>query len=121
MPNHKNKRHFKIIGKIETYYEDFEFIDSGNYGEVYKAVRKLDPFKIEFAIKKIEKQSLLPNQNGLDKHSLDRASLLQEMEILQRTSHKNLMQMHEILESPTHFNIVLEYMNGGTLNSYLTD
>lgn len=29
--------------------------------------------------------------------------------------------MHEILESPTHFNIVLEFMNGGTLNSYLTD
>ena len=66
----------------------------------------------EYAIKKVNKSTLLKNKRliGLFKS---------EVEILKELDHPNLIKCYDVIESESSYYLVLEYCNGGDLESHL--
>lgn len=42
-----------------------------------------------------------------------------EIKILKRIRHPNLIQMYEVIDTPRHIYLVMEYCNGGELFDYI--
>ena len=43
----------------------------------------------------------------------------QELQILRKTEHPNIVRVMELLEGPGHFYVVMELVTGGDLCSYI--
>jgi len=70
-----------------------------------------------WAIKMIRKRIGLKRGRALGTHLLP-ADVAREIAIMKRLSHPNIVQLHEILDSPQHNRLflVMQYVNGGTLD-----
>lgn len=84
---------------------NFEYIDSGGYGEVYKAIdKKLKQF---VAIKVINKSKISSEK--------DYERIVREVKIARELNHPNLIRYFEIYESEKSIAIAMEYVDGMTI------
>jgi serine/threonine-protein kinase ULK/ATG1 len=95
---------------LDEYILNLPKIGEGSYGEVYLTSKKNS--KEIFATKKVEKQKIMSEKL--------RQYFLNEIEILKKLNHPNIMQLIEIKSSHNNIYLITEYCNGGTLSENLT-
>jgi len=93
-------------GKIITNYILIRKIGEGSYGEVFEAE---DFNKRKFAAKQISKAKFRNNKEKID----------QEINILQKLNHPNIIGFSGVESTKNNIYIILEYANGGDLFDYL--
>ncbi|OCH95837.1 Pkinase-domain-containing protein [Obba rivulosa] len=114
-------------GKMPTYVglEDFKLLDKmgdGAFSNVYKAIDLRTGQKV--AVKVVRKYELSASQAG-DKHLnrefkkkprvTERANILKEVQIMRGISHPSIVKLYSFSESPDHYFLVLELLEGGEL------
>ena len=93
---------YKQIQK--KYTLNSKILGSGNFGKVFLAHNMADPaFKV--AIKTIPKHKL----------SSSIEQLKEEIKILSKLDHPNIIKYYETYESPKYLYVVMEYCSGGEL------
>jgi len=90
------------------HFDENKMIGSGAFSDVVKGTRIKDGE--EFAIKIMHKNKLQEE---------DIKSILNEIEILNRIDHPNVVKLAEMFEDDKNFYMVLELMKGGSLQSRL--
>lgn len=89
-------------------YQMGNIIGKGGFGSVYKA---LDPHRAHFvAIKQVSLNVL---------NSGDLGSIKMEISLLSKLKHRNIVKYIDSIRTDHHLNIVLEYIEGGSLASIL--
>lgn len=91
-------------------YELGEDIGEGSFGSVILAYDKFSRQKV--AVKLIDKKIA-------DAAALRR--IQREVRVLCSLKHENIVQVYDIFDTPAQMCIVMEYMNGGTLDEYIGD
>ncbi|EMD41022.1 hypothetical protein CERSUDRAFT_111598 [Gelatoporia subvermispora B] len=114
-------------GKMPTYVglEDYKLIDKmgdGAFSNVYKAIDLSTGQKV--AVKVVRKYELSASQAG-DKHLnrefkkkprvTERANILKEVQIMRGINHPSIVELYSFSESPEHYFLVLELLEGGEL------
>lgn len=95
---------------LDEYILNLPKIGEGSYGEVYLTSKKNS--KEIYATKKVEKQKIMSEKL--------RQYFLNEIDILKKLNHPNIMQLIEIKSSHNNIYLITEYCNGGTLSENLT-
>ena len=85
-------------------------IGEGNFGKVKLA--KLISTKEKFAIKILDKEKL---------KTQTKSTLFNEIEIISRLNHKNIIHVEKILEDQKNFYIIMEYCEKGELFDYIVN
>lgn len=78
-------------------WEKKVLLGSGTFGEVYRVIRK--GTSETFAFKVLNKE----------RETYSKQRIMQEIDIMNQLPHVNVIQMVEIIESPTHLYLVYEY------------
>lgn len=100
--------HSKINDKVvKQSYAIGRVLGQGASGAVFEVTNKESEKK--YACKVVKR----------NKDMNDMQSMSTEIEIMKRISHRNIVTMHELYESPKCLWIILELVNGGDLNQYL--
>ena len=99
-------KHIKQIGNYKLESE----LGSGAFGKVVLAEHI--PTSEKVAIKILDKIILSQTPEDLE-------LVKQEMTILRIVKHKYIAQLYEILETPQHYFIIMEYCEGGDLLEYI--
>ncbi|RZF45432.1 hypothetical protein LSTR_LSTR017655 [Laodelphax striatellus] len=94
---------------LKNRYEIEKTIGSGGFAKVKLATHILTGEKV--AIKIMEKLYL-----GKDLHRVKT-----ELEALKGLSHHHISKLYEVIETPTHFFIVMEYCSGGELFDHIVE
>ena len=81
-------------------------IGKGNFASVYLAIRLEDDRK--FAIKAFSKEATYGEDKGKE-------SLINEIELMRKFNHPNLMKLYEVYESENSIYISVELLEGGQL------
>ncbi|CAD8190946.1 unnamed protein product [Paramecium octaurelia] len=95
----------RIIGN----YQLIKTLGEGTFGKVKLAVHLKSQEKV--AIKILEKERIV------EVADVERVS--REIHILKLIRHKHVIQLYEIIETPKHIFIVMEFANGGELFEYI--
>ncbi|KAA1466271.1 Pkinase-domain-containing protein [Dentipellis sp. KUC8613] len=117
MPTYKGLERFKLIDKM----------GDGAFSNVYKAIDLTNGQKV--AVKVVRKYELTASQvfdpQEGDKHLnphfkkkprvTERANILKEVQIMRGTSHPSIVKLLSFSESPEHYFLVLELLEGGEL------
>ena len=96
--------------RFDDRYELLQSIGAGAFGQVYLARRREDDVRV--AVKKVELA-------GMDADAC--ADTRNEVEILRRLSHPNVIRYHEARVERRVLHIVMEYVSGGDLAARLRD
>ena len=91
------------------YYKFVKLIGKGAFGKVTLGVHKLTGKQV--AIKTIDKSYM--------KDDFSKKKVFQEVYILKKIRHSNVIRLLEVFESPKHFLMVMEYAGGGDLLQYV--
>lgn len=91
---------YKMVGKL----------GEGQFGTVYKAVR--DKTNEEFALKTISKRKVVTNRKM--KSLFDT-----EVAVMKKIRHPNIIHLHDFMETNNNYYLVLDYCNGGDLETHL--
>ncbi|KAK0490718.1 Pkinase-domain-containing protein [Armillaria novae-zelandiae] len=112
MPTYKGLENFQLIDKM----------GDGAFSNVYKAIDLTTQKSV--AVKVVRKYELTASQDG-DKHLnpkfkkkprvTERANILKEVQIMRGTHHPAIVKLVSFSESPEHYFLVLELMEGGEL------
>lgn len=106
----KTARGTYIFGPTRDVNEDWilgeQLGTPGQFGRAVRATRRRD--NADYAIKIICKAKFNRSPNDLDKFK-------REVEIMQRLSHKNIIEFHNVYEDKTNVYIVMELCSGGEL------
>lgn len=94
------------MSDIEEDYEIIKEIGKGNYGIVYLA-KDLET-EDEFAIKSITKELISRSCTGI-------SSIVNEINILRKLNHPNIITIYKVYETETHVHLVLDYASHGNL------
>jgi serine/threonine protein kinase len=104
-----NKAFIKKNKKIPTttldFYKFVKLIGKGAFGKVTLGIHKLTGKYV--AIKAIDKNYM--------KDDFSKKKVFQEVFILKKIRHSNIIRLLEVFESPKHFLMVMEYAGGGDL------
>ena len=104
-----NKQYFKSNANIPTttleYYRYVKLIGKGAFGIATLGIHKLTGKYV--AIKTIKKSYI--------KSEYSRRKVFQEIFILKKIRHSNVIRLLEVFESMKHILLVMEYANGGDL------
>jgi hypothetical protein len=104
-----NKQYFRKNNKIPTttleYYRYVKVIGKGAFGIATLGIHKLTGKQV--AIKTIKKSYI--------KDEYSRRKVFQEIFILKKIRHSNIIRLLEVFESQKHILLVMEYANGGDL------
>ncbi|KAG5715310.1 Serine/threonine-protein kinase srk1 [Termitomyces sp. T112] len=105
--------------------ENFELIDKmgdGAFSNVYRGIDLRTSMKV--AVKVVRKYELNASQAG-DKHLnaqfkkkprvTERSNIMKEVQIMRGTNHPSIVKLFSFSESPEHYFLVLELMEGGEL------
>jgi serine/threonine protein kinase len=87
------------------FYKFVQLIGKGAFGKVILAIHKMTGRKV--AIKAIDKAYM--------QDSYARQKVMQEVYILKKIRHFNIIRLYELFESEKHFLMVMEYAAGGDL------
>ena len=90
-------------------YTLLEVVGQGTFGEVWSAVERHTRESV--AVKILEKEKIVDEDA--------RQRLVNEIAILQRVSHNNLVQLLEVIDEGERIYLVTEYVGGGELFSYI--
>ena len=91
-------------------YNLIKDIGEGNFGKVKLA--KLKSTKEKFAIKILDKEKL---------KTQTKSTLFNEIEIISRLNHKNIIHVEKILEDEKYYYIIMEYCEKGELFDYIVN
>jgi len=94
----------KNTGKFTDLYSVGKVLGVGAFGEVRLCMSKAG--KIKRAVKLIKKDQMSPE---------DKLNLKNEMNILKKLDHPNILKLYEIFEDQKTFYLVTEYCKGGEL------
>ena len=107
----------EIIDDSYYNFNNFEFtndrkksLGSGAFGDVYLAKNKID--NKYFAIKIMEKEKIIESGASLD-------VIYREISIHRRINHENIVKLYSHHEEEKFFYLIMEYINGGSLFSYI--
>lgn len=103
------KKHGKIPPTTLDYYKFVRLIGKGAFGKVTLGIHKLTGKYV--AIKTIDKKYM--------KDEFSRKKVFQEVYILKKIRHANVIRLLEVFEAPKHMLIVMEYAAGGDLLNYV--
>ena len=97
----------KSFKNVYDVYEKISKLGNGAYGTVYKVKRKNTGTKVMIrALKEISKEKMMVNeQNSIE--------LKNEIEILKKIDHLNIMKIYEFFEDDTNIYLINEYCSGG--------
>jgi MAP/microtubule affinity-regulating kinase len=84
-------------------------VGHGAYAVVKESIHK--PTGQRIAIKQYDRYKLLDNQR--------KKSALREIKILSRINHPNVVKLYESIDTPKYVYLVMEYVVGESLHSYL--
>ena len=93
---------------------EFTFIKNlgkGSFGEVF--LTKKENSSQLFATKKIPISNLTTKK--FEEY------LYNEINIMQKLNHKNIVKFHKVIRTPNNIYIIMDYLNGGNLQDYLTN
>mmetsp|Transcript_3907 Transcript_3907/g.2891 ORF Transcript_3907/g.2891 Transcript_3907/m.2891 type:complete len:235 (-) Transcript_3907:477-1181(-) len=99
-------KRYCILQNLKGQYEIGNLLGKGNFAKVYEATKYSTREK--FALKTIDKATLVQSERNF-------MSLLQEVQLLRKLSHENIILLHEVFESQNNIHLVLEYLHGGEL------
>ncbi|KAI0637727.1 Pkinase-domain-containing protein [Trametes polyzona] len=112
MPIYKGLENYKLVEKM----------GDGAFSNVYKAIDLRSGQKV--AVKVVRKYELSASQAG-EKHLnrefkkkprvTERANILKEVQIMRGINHPSIVKLLAFFESPEHYFLVLELMEGGEL------
>ena len=88
-----------------NFYKYGKLIGRGAFGKVYLGIHKLTGLKV--AIKAIDKANIRDERK--------RRKVLQEVCVMKRIKHRNVVKLFEVFESSRHLLMVMEYAGGGDL------
>lgn len=91
------------------FYKFIKLIGKGAFGKVTLGIHKLTGRKV--AIKTVDK--------ALMKDEYSKRKLLQEVYLLKKVRHTNIIRLLEVFESQHHLLMVMEYAGGGDLLQYV--
>lgn len=97
------------IKQIGNYILESE-LGEGQFGKVYKA--KHQETGVYYAVKRIDKKKI--NSNPLLPGLLST-----EIKIMQEITHPNILHLFELIESSTHYYLILNFCNQGDLECYM--
>jgi len=97
-----------IMLNFSEFYETKEILGKGAHGKVVLAQNKEGDGK--YAVKVFEKVKTLTQFRGWQ-------NLATEVQILRTVTHKDVIRLHEVYESETEVHLVLQYVDGGDLQS----
>jgi serine/threonine protein kinase len=104
-----NRKYFKKYNKIPTtsleYYKYVKVIGKGAFGIATLGIHKLTGKYV--AIKTIKKSYI--------KDEYSKRKVFQEIFILKKIRHSNIIRLLEVFDSTKHILLVMEYANGGDL------
>ena len=110
------KEWIKHLGSVmirTDFHERFQvknILGEGGFAKVYLARNTED--NALYAVKAFKKESLATQSRG-------RAAFRNEVDVLQKLDHANIMKLHEVQETSNSLYLVCEYLNGGSLVDYL--
>ena len=84
-------------------YVLYKLLGKGSYGEVFLSTKKGSNEK--YATKRIDKKKM----ESMKKY------LINEISILKRLNHKNIVKVEDVKQTKSHYYIMMEYCNGGGL------
>ena len=90
-------------------YKIGKHLGAGNYASVRQAIHK--PTGMLLAIKIYDRYKLADQQR--------KRAVLREITHLKKLQHYNLSCLYDVIESPSQVYLILEYVHGQTLSSYL--
>ncbi|OMJ81658.1 hypothetical protein SteCoe_17816 [Stentor coeruleus] len=93
-----------LHGIIEDSYSVHEILGQGSFSTVRRAVHS--ETNLERAVKIVTKNSITDTQ---------KLDISEEIEILKRLDHANIIKIIEVIEDTTKLNIITEYCKGGEL------
>eukprot|EP01063_Lacrimia_lanifica_P027541 TRINITY_DN387_c1_g1_i1.p1 TRINITY_DN387_c1_g1~~TRINITY_DN387_c1_g1_i1.p1 ORF type:complete len:659 (+),score=217.24 TRINITY_DN387_c1_g1_i1:75-2051(+) len=99
-------------GAVAEEYSIGRQLGKGTFATVYHAKRRKNRAE-EAAVKIIDKQKL-----AMDPDSQETARLLEEVHLLQRIDHPNVVKIHGVFDDAKALCIVLEYVRAGDLFDY---
>lgn len=97
---------FCILTSYSTNFVNMKVIGKGSFARVYLVKRKFD--NADLAVKTFDKNLLLRQDKA-------KASLINEINLMRKLNHDNIIRLHEVYESDNHIYLVLELLNGGEL------
>ena len=101
----KNKFITKSIKNVYDIYEKLSQLGNGAFGTVYKVKRKNSGMnQIIRALKEISKEQMMNDEEN---------SLKNEIEILKKIDHPNIMKIYEFFEDDKNIYLINEYCGGG--------
>ena len=99
-------KYFGVLQSLRSHYEIGKIIGKGNFAKVFEATHFTK--KRKFAVKTINKTMF----EGNVKSAL---SLHDEVSLLRKIRHPNVLQLYEIFESDKNIHLVIEYLDGREL------
>lgn len=103
------KKHNSLPPTTLDFYKFVKLIGKGAFGKVTLGIHKLSGKQV--AIKTFEKSYM--------KDDFSRKKVFQEVYILKKIHHSNIIRLLEVFESSKHFFIVMEYAGAGDLLHYV--
>lgn len=100
----------KKAGALRQDYTISAKIGSGAFGYVRLAVHKSSNQKR--AVKTIDKESITKDMK-------ERSKFFNEVDILRRADHPNIIRLYEFYEDDKHYHLVTEYVAGGELFDFI--
>ena len=99
-------KYFGLLQNLRCQYEIGNIIGKGNFAKVYEVVNLAK--KRKFALKTINKAMFNDNVKSI-------LGLHDEINLLRKIRHPNVLQLYEIFESENNIHLILEHLNGKEL------
>ena len=98
---------------FHTKFGVIKMIGKGSFAKVYLVNNKEDDNK-QYAVKAFSKEFLMTQNKGKE-------SLINEIDIMQKVKHPNIINLYEVHESKNSIYLVIEYQTGGELFQKISD
>eukprot|EP00300_Choanocystis_sp_HF-7_P042461 c9211_g1_i1.p1 GENE.c9211_g1_i1~~c9211_g1_i1.p1 ORF type:complete len:479 (-),score=105.58 c9211_g1_i1:89-1525(-) len=99
----KEKNYTRTANRVEDLYDITEELGSGGFSVVKRGICKTDG--TEWALKMIKQSVFVKNKERTE----------EEVEVLARLSHPNIVHFREVVRTPKFYVIVMEILEGGEL------
>ena len=103
------KKHRQMPRTSLEFYKFVDMIGKGAFGKVMLGIHKLTGRYV--AIKAIDKTYM--------QDTYSKQKVMQEVYILQKIKHSNIIRLFEVFESSKHMLLVMEYAGGGDLLQFV--